>query len=93
MNSLYTVDEVAKLLEVSPRKIKKLISRRKLKASKDKELGVLVYRLDIAEFVYEHPEYKSALGSKFGWDIDEYFRVREYNKTGIFQSKHKYVVL
>ena len=92
MNSLYTIEEVANLLEVSPRKVRWLIFIGKLKASKIKGSGVIVDRLDIAEFVYNNPEYKKALRDKFGWHIDEYFRVREYHNTGKFPMDHKYVV-
>ena len=92
MNSMYTVDGVANLLGVSPTKVRWWIFIGKLKASKKIGSSIVVYKLDIAEFVYNHPEYKEVLGDKFGWGIDEYFRVRDYHYTGEFQSTNKYVV-
>ena len=87
MNKFYTVEEVAKILEVSPRKVKWLIFIGKLKASRQKSLGVVVYGRDIVDFVYDNPKYDEAVDDKFKWHISEYRKLREYLETGKFPTK------
>ena len=77
MSKYFTVDEVARLLEVSPSKVRWLIIIGRLKAKLKRDFRFTIRGSYVVDFVYNNPKYDKALADKFGWHISEYRSMRE----------------
>jgi hypothetical protein len=73
---LYTIREVTNLLGISRARVMWLIFTRKLRIAERRGFGRYIEGRNIAEYVYNHPEYDNVIRDRLGWDIADYRRMR-----------------